>query len=721
MESENEAKINPEIKGQEKSNSSMNLHSTSMKTLLETMNSSSGSKVTSLSDFLNSNNNSSKSSSNRSSNNSSNNNTSNSTKKVIKKLDLDLLKGEVVIEQIKAYYLNPDIEDLLGYLNITNYSLIFSFLNKKKSLSYFTNFSSEFFKIPLILISSISKAKNANIELYKPYPIEISVKDNRVVTFYIIDSLNDNKFFMFLYERVFPKDFSDFYSFTKIYKSEKFSKLKSSHFTEGWDIYNIKEEFIRQGVNNCSEFLRFSDVNNNYHLCETYPKLIVEPYEISDTELLDASNYRTKNRLPIFTYLYNCSYSKFSPSIWRCAQNKGWVINRRNNSDEKLLNSLIKMGKKLYIYDCRPKLNAFVNKIAGGGYENIDNYALEYDNNKIELIFCEIDNIHKVRQSYQNLCLLCMDKNINSVDSKFYSKLESSGWFNFLYLLLKYSNEISKKLQGNNTVLIHCSDGWDRTAQLSSLSQLLVEPYYRTIKGFIILIEKDWLSFGHQFALRNGLKNKNNNKPLNNNTFYEDQFSPIFLQFLDCVYQLINQFPNCFEFNEDFLLFLAKNFNNNLYGTFMYNNDRERNQNNYKETCSIWTDVYFNIEKYKSDFYNKESMKILEPNFGLYNLKLWKSFYMSNNLFLLKSNFFLYDNDYSMEFNCKEEFYSYIKKDDTMHKEIIAMKYNYLIEVLGKVYDKIKDQKSAWESLDEETRNSLAHYSKMKTTGDKKG
>jgi Myotubularin-like phosphatase domain len=74
--------------------------------------------------------------------------------------------------------------------------------------------------------------------------------------------------------------------------------------------------------------------------------------------------------------------------------------------------------------------------------------------------------------------------------------------------------------------------------QVVALAQLLLDPYYRTLDGFRTLIEKDWLAFGHPFQLRlaHGLARQ---------TSKEDQRSPVFLQFLDCVWQLVNQVCAC--------------------------------------------------------------------------------------------------------------------------------------------------------------------------------
>lgn len=48
-----------------------------------------------------------------------------------------------------------------------------------------------------------------------------------------------------------------------------------------------------------------------------------------------------------------------------------------------------------------------------------------------------------------------------------------------------------------------------------------------------------------------------------------DERSPVFLQFLDVLYQLLVQFPTAFEFTETLLLFLADHVHSCLFGNFL--------------------------------------------------------------------------------------------------------------------------------------------------------
>jgi hypothetical protein len=91
-----------------------------------------------------------------------------------------------------------------------------------------------------------------------------------------------------------------------------------------------------------------------------------------------------------------------------------------------------------------------------------------------------------------------------------------------------------------------------------------LDPHYRTIEGFLLLIEKEWISFGHQFKHRLGkLTNK--------------ETSPVFLQFLDCVTQMISQFPSEFEYSIGFLEVIAKCTYSGYFSTFRQDCESHRN------------------------------------------------------------------------------------------------------------------------------------------------
>ena len=575
-----------------------------------------------------------------------------------------------------------------GILVLTEYRLIFEFFDKEQKKSI--KLPQDYLRFPIFSISKVEK--NLNTKDYNIYLIDITMKDSRFLRFSIVGSVNYN-FFLYLESKVNPKNPKELYKFTELYN--EVLKKEKNHYN-GWDIYDPVREFSRMGVTEDNNLgLRFCNVNKDFSLCETYPEFLIAPKNIVDSQLKAAAQYRTKSRLPIMAYYYMGNIddnTNYVPTIWRSAQNKGGIMgSKKNECDISLIKSIKDMSKNLYIYDCRPKLNAMANRLNGGGYENMDHY----DN--VDLTFCEIDNIHKARSALNSLYSLCLSDKINE-NNKFWASVDSTGWFTFVYLLLKNAEEISQLIQANNSVLIHCSDGWDRTSQLSALTQILLDPFYRTINGFAVLVEKDWLSFGHQFALRNGIMKKGGG---------DDQSSPIFLQFLDAVHQLLLQNPNSFEFNEKFLLFLAKNYNSNLYGTFMYNNDKQRKENKAKEkTASVWTEIYRNYEPYLNIYYSPNSVKILKPNFAYYNIKLWTDFFMENNPYLRNEKIFL-NEEKEIFFNNLNDFFIYEKEQDKKKLKEKDDKYDELLKLTSGLFSLIKDNTEMVDSLDDKSKQIL--------------
>ena len=99
----------------------------------------------------------------------------------------------------------------------------------------------------------------------------------------------------------------------------------------------------------------------------------------------------------------------------------------------------------------------------------------------------------------------------------------------------------------------------------------MLDPHYRTREGFSTLVEKDFLSFGHPFHARCG-----HGEGKNEQGGDEGELSPIFLQFLDCVFQLVNQFPDYFEFSTRYLLLLSEHIYSCRFGTLLCDSERER-------------------------------------------------------------------------------------------------------------------------------------------------
>ncbi|ORX65662.1 phosphatases II, partial [Linderina pennispora] len=397
------------------------------------------------------------------------------------------------------------------------------------------------------------------------------------------------------------------------------------------------------------------------------------------------------------------------------------------------------------IIDARPTTNAVVNRAVGAGSENMDHYK------RCRKVYLGIDNIHVMRDALNKL--VDSIQSDDGSDRGVVARIQSSktNWLKHIENIMVGVKTIVETIDQGKHAVVHCSDGWDRTAQLTSLAQLCLDPYYRTIQGFAVLVEKEWVSFGHQFSLRCGhtghpgrfkvtrasskrpkgstddtesssspaadnsdVESNADNSGADNGAeaggfdfmqtssmfgrfasrafktvqsrvssaiqaandslddtddpdpFFADypdlqpnyvppsssgeaksgggfrlvrskhdhETSPVFHQFLDCVFQLWVQHPTMFEFNERFLLDLFYHLYSAQFGTFLGNNARERADEDFAgKSKSIWSWVgqkmKENEDAYRNDLFNEDTVagreRVILPDTGY--IQYWSALF----------------------------------------------------------------------------------------------
>lgn len=463
-----------------------------------------------------------------------------------------------------------------GILHMTNYRIVF--LPSEADVKHLRRCSPSlisWLNVPLACIDRIEREKRPKETPNAGITMMIYCKDCRQLRINIkpqASSVGDydlERAFSLINTYAFPNNLRYLFAF--------------NHNIGRFNIGTLHNEYERMGLLN-SPLWRISHVNQDFRLCNTYPDELVIPCGTTDDEIQVVGSFRSGHRLPVLCW----ATTRNSGTVWRSSQPKAGVsgsciqdirlldliarataAQRQKESSAQSATSrpsavTTAADSVLYIVDARSRNSAMANMAAGAGYETQNYYP------SCRLDFYNIPNIHAVRDSYKSLLNLVLNPTANpSSDLTFSKQVEDTSWLTNVRLILKASYETAAFAHRGYPVLVHCSHGWDRTAQITSLAQLFLDPFYRTFEGFPVLIEKEWLAFGHQFQMRCAHGQDKVQRQ-------DQEFSPIFIQFLDCLWQILNRFGQYFEFNTKYVLTIADHVYSGRFGTFLFSSEADR-------------------------------------------------------------------------------------------------------------------------------------------------
>ncbi|XP_030345548.1 myotubularin-related protein 9 isoform X2 [Strigops habroptila] len=381
---------------------------------------------------------------------------------------------------------------------------------------------------------------------------------------------------------------------------------------DGWRSFLPDQEF--ELLSSVTDEWRLSCINKDFSVCPSYPPVVIVPKSIDDEALWKVAMFRHGSRFPVLSYYHK----KNGMVMMRSSQPLTGTNGRRCKEDEKLINATLRPGKRGYIIDTRSLNVAQQARAKGGGFEQEAHYP------QWRRIHKCIERFNILQESLIKLVEACNDQSHNM--DRWLSKLEASNWLTHIKEILTAACLAAQCIDREGaSVLVHGTEGTDSTLQVTSLAQIILDPRCRTIRGFESLVVREWLQAGHPFQQRCAQSAYSNSK--------QKWEAPVFLLFLDCVWQILRQFPCSFEFNERFLIMLFEHAYASQFGTFLGNNENERSKLKLpQKTMSLWSWVNRSEEliKFQNPLFEANSL-VIWPSVAPQSLQLWEGVFLRWN------------------------------------------------------------------------------------------
>ncbi|OXB79144.1 UNVERIFIED_CONTAM: hypothetical protein H355_006603 [Colinus virginianus] len=192
-----------------------------------------------------------------------------------------------------------------------------------------------------------------------------------------------------------------------------------------------------------------------------------------------------------------------------------------------------------------------------------------YELLKTDDLSSSLPSLQEIQTAYtrfKQLFLIDNSTDFWATDVKWFSLLESTNWLEIIRRVLKKAVEVVECLERQHTnVLLIEESATDLCCVISSLVQVMMDSYSRTKSGFQSLIQKEWVIGGHGFLDRCNHLHKS-----------DKEEAPVFLLLLNCVWQLVQQYPPAFEFTETYLTVLSDSLYVPIFSTFFFNSQHQK-------------------------------------------------------------------------------------------------------------------------------------------------
>ncbi|XP_050987509.1 myotubularin-related protein 11 isoform X1 [Labeo rohita] len=288
----------------------------------------------------------------------------------------------------------------------------------------------------------------------------------------------------------------------------------------GWE-----QELERTGASGW----RVSSVNDRFEMSTSLPRFNVVPQRVLDTELKKTFAHFNEGRIPRW-----CWRHPHGSDLLRMASFQNNIYHEKD--DIRNLELVLFGGQQLCV-------------IVDLGEEMPSPADIQLAHTRL-----------------RTLCLGDISSSVSVPDDKWLSTLESTRWLDYTRCCLRKAAEVACLLRGGHmTVVLQEPEDRDMNCVVCSLVQVMCDPHCRTVAGFQGLVQKEWITAGHKFLSR-----------INYHRESDKEEAPVFLLFLDCVWQLWAQYPARFQLTEDYLLTLHDSVHLPLFSSFLANSQRER-------------------------------------------------------------------------------------------------------------------------------------------------